>query len=40
MLVNVVTSGDQYVVHVDEELSGVAHLHFSEHAVHGSLECG
>ncbi len=31
---------DEDVVHVDEQLVGVAHLHFSEHVVHGSLEGG
>jgi len=36
----IVVGGDEDVVHVDEQLIWVAHLHFSEHAVHGSLEGG
>ncbi len=34
----VITCSDEDVVHVDEEFGRVAHLHFSEHAVHGALE--
>ena len=40
VLVDVVTGGDQYVVHVDKEFGGVVHLHLSEHLIYGSLECG
>ncbi len=40
VLVDVVAGGNQDVIHIDEEFSGVAHLHFLEHVVHGSLEGG
>jgi len=34
----VIVGSDKDVIHVDEQLSGVLHLHFSEHAVHRPLE--
>ncbi len=37
---DIVACCDQYVVHVYKDFGGVAHFHFSEHAIHGSLEGG
>ena len=36
----VVAGGNEDVIHIDEQFCWVLHFHFSEHAVHVSLEGG